>query len=69
MEKLNSHFLGLKKISVAISNPPGSSSVSMETTAMEEEVVVGGPGKKEGEFAKPTFIPRRAMKKIEEAPL
>ncbi len=65
MEKLNSHLLGLKRIEVAISNPPGVTKQPDGTAPRQD---AGGVAKEE--FARPTFVPQRAMQQqSEDVPL
>ena len=57
--------MGLKRIEVAISNPPGAKRETNGAAPGPNTGGVAGGGAKE-EFARPTFVPRRAMQQQSE---
>ena len=61
--RLNNYDLGMKRISVAISNPPKGSKVTFNP-AVDSDVITrkpGGVAERKTEFKAPTFAPRAIL--------
>ena len=61
--KLDMHQLGLKKIKVAISNPPKRAEQPMEAGPMRMEMGDSDPVQLAVQFVKPSFVPTRVQQR------
>ena len=62
MLKLDNHLLGLKRLNVAISNPPKKGAAASNYPT-EGETPANKPGGGEGDgFKRPSFIPHQARR-------